>query len=468
QEYGRNEGNFDFYPGPLSSESGLTDNEVCQAWDKFFILEADEVADFIADFEDNGEINAPIPSDILEWPGAGNEFYGNSPSYSGLFDGSITAPFFDRNNNGTYEPSLGDYPIAKGDQQFWWVYNDAGNFHRNTGGSSLGMEIRANAFAYSSGNTNLNLTTFYEYEMVYKNTEPLNDFYFTLWIDGDLGCYTDDYVGCAPDENLAYLYNADNFDDTNCPFNVPGYGTEIPNVAFKTLLATDAEGEEIPFSSFMYTVGGSSTSPLGEAETESERYNLMTGKWRGGSSLTLGGNGFQSSSQIATHAFDGSATGNGSWIECNTNNPGGDRRMMMNYGPVNLEQGDKINFCFAVITLLDQPHPCPSVANMIGAANQIESFYDQIISSTNEPLAVEGLIEVYPNPTTDQLTTFSAPDAINELTIYDLNGSIVLRPYMNTYDQSIQIDMSGLPSGIYTYKAILENGRIGSGKVIKN
>ncbi|MEO0789235.1 MAG: T9SS type A sorting domain-containing protein [Bacteroidota bacterium] len=467
QEYGRSSGDFDFYTGPLSLNQAATDSESCDAWDKFFGLEASMVNDFITDYELDGQIDGGIIQEILEWPGAGNEYYENFPGFSGLFDGSVSAPFFDRNDNGVYEPESGDYPIAKGDEQFWWVYNDAGNVHRNTGGEPLGMEIRANAFAYSFMDEPLDLTTFYEYEMIYKNSEPLSDFYFTLWVDVDLGCFTDDYVGCAPDENLAYVYNADNFDDLNCPFNVPAYGTDIPNVAFKTLLAETSEGEEIPFSSFTYTVGGNPNSPIGEATTESGRYNLMTGRWRGGTPLTLGGNGFQTSSQMASHAFDGSETGNGPWIECNTNNPGGDRRLMMNYGPVDLMQGDKISFCFAVIALLDQPHPCPSVANMIEAANEIEDFYGGIVNSTRESQTVERLIEVFPTPAVDQYINFSAPDQIDDLILYDLSGRIILR-YEGMANDTIRLDTSTLPAGVYSFKAILGNGQIGTGKLIKN
>ena len=37
-----------------------------------------------------------------------------------------------------------------GDQSIWWVFNDAGNYHGETGGTAIGLEIQAQAFAYKT------------------------------------------------------------------------------------------------------------------------------------------------------------------------------------------------------------------------------------------------------------------------------------------------------------------------------
>ena len=40
--------------------------------------------------------------------------------------------------------------VLKGDQTIWWVFNDMGNVHTESKGQPIGMEIRAQAFAFST------------------------------------------------------------------------------------------------------------------------------------------------------------------------------------------------------------------------------------------------------------------------------------------------------------------------------
>ena len=54
-----------------------------------------------------------------------------------------------------------------------------------------------------------------------------------MWADIDLGCYTDDYIGCDTVRSLGYAYNADEEDGTNgitCLQGVPTYGNEVPMI----------------------------------------------------------------------------------------------------------------------------------------------------------------------------------------------------------------------------------------------
>jgi len=77
-----------------------------------------------------------------------------------------------------YNPEDGDYPwyddilnrddvtcgvdrrvTLFGDETHWWVFNDAGNIHGETNGQPIGMEIRAQAFAFAT-NDEVNRMTF--------------------------------------------------------------------------------------------------------------------------------------------------------------------------------------------------------------------------------------------------------------------------------------------------------------------
>ena len=82
------------------------------------------------------------------------------------FNRFYLAPFFDRNGDGVYDPLSGDYPwydlagdidcrtnrkvTLYGDYNMWWVFNDKGNIHTETGGDPIGMEIRSQAFAFAT------------------------------------------------------------------------------------------------------------------------------------------------------------------------------------------------------------------------------------------------------------------------------------------------------------------------------
>ena len=87
-------------------------------------------------------------------------------------------------------------------------FNDKGNIHTETTGDPIGMEIRAQAFAFAT-NDEVNLMTFYNYELINRGTQTLYETYFSQYLDCDIGNYSDDYVGCDVSRGLGYTYNGD-------------------------------------------------------------------------------------------------------------------------------------------------------------------------------------------------------------------------------------------------------------------
>ena len=163
-----------------------------------------------------------ITDNIKNWPGNGDITLNQDLNL---------APFVDVNGDGYYRPETdGDYPyydvynqglrdnlgICKarvfGDETLWWVYNDAGNTHGN-GGKIIGMEIRAQAFAFKTTDE-INNMTFYNYQLVNRSSFPLYQTYMTVWTDADMGYYGDDYIGCDVQRGMGYLYNGDSYDET--------------------------------------------------------------------------------------------------------------------------------------------------------------------------------------------------------------------------------------------------------------
>ena len=237
----------DYWPGPLKIDNtAAVDLEVCNRYDKHYVITKAEVMELIAHYQD-GTLNSGgynIPDVIMNWPAKGE---GENVS-------NYLAPFFDADGDGEYHPDAGDYPyydfdnelcprtikaknpgqnyvslptmetsagivkggilsdqVLKGDQTIWWVFNDMGNTHTETGGQPIGLEIRAQAFAFST-NDEINNMTFYSYEIINRSTYELRETYFSQWVDPDLGYAFDDYVGCDVKRGLGYCYNGDESD----------------------------------------------------------------------------------------------------------------------------------------------------------------------------------------------------------------------------------------------------------------
>ena len=242
----------DFWTGPLTVDgSASIDAATCMEYDKMYNITRGEVDDFLSHCDEHGvpEAGYEIPNNILNWPAHGDPARGMS---------YYLAPFYDNDHDGNYNPSMGDYPyydisnelchtqtptmeeinegtvhgsilsdqVIKGDQTIWWVFNDKGNSHTETGGSAIGMEIRAQAFAFST-NDEINNMTFYSYEIINRSTYTLTNTYFSPWTDVDLGYAKDDYVGCDVSRGLGYGYNGANVDGNG---ETEAYGPNPPAV----------------------------------------------------------------------------------------------------------------------------------------------------------------------------------------------------------------------------------------------
>jgi hypothetical protein len=249
----------DYWPGPLSIDgSASVDEETCSAYDKLFKMTRAEVDDYLNWWNStNPSEEFPdytIPQSILDWPAHGD--VSKNQSY-------YLAPFYDENGDGDYDPNQGDYPyydvdnslcrtltptmdaeyyhpddpdnwkygiladqVIKGDQTLWWVFNDKGNVHTETTGAPIGMEIRGQAFGFST-NDEINNMTFYSYEIINRSTFTLTHTYFSQWVDTDLGYAQDDFVGCDVARGLGYCYNGVEIDGTGQP---EAYGVQPPAI----------------------------------------------------------------------------------------------------------------------------------------------------------------------------------------------------------------------------------------------
>lgn len=467
QTYGRSFGSHDYWPGPLDFGTGTTDEEVCGNWDLIFNVLREDIETHIADYEDNGQVDGPIPESLRGWPGRGNPMFFSVHGFNLLNTGQFLAPFFDRDGDGIYNPQQGDYPAVRGDEANWWVFNDNGNIHTVSQGDPIQMEIQATAFAFASSESYLNNSTFYEYSLIYRGAEPIDSFFLSLWVDPDLGCFSDDYIGCLPEEGLAFAYNGDAFDE-DC-YGLNGYGDQIPIVGIKVLKSLVRPGGEdgAPFSSFMYYLNSTPGTPSGTSGPSSTLgfYHFMTGRWDDGSPLTLGGNGYQTGGAPHPYAFDGSPVDGLPWTECNANTVPDDRRFLMSFGPITLQPGEIREFAFAVVWVPDQAYPCPGLSDLQEEADAVESFYESLpVSTQEEPALPRASVRCSPNPMRES-TALQADAPIREVYLYSSQGQL-LNAYTGLNAPSFTLHRQGLAAGLYFYRVVLKDGSAATGKLL--
>ena len=382
----------DFWAGPLSQTIGsgsydptqpvgfnatrdfgaaTIDPDVCTEYDQFYTIAKSEVIAYTLQYEcnqdpdctDEFEISNDALNRINNWPAHGDVSRGQD---------FYLAPFYDNpgensSGDGVYDPSQGDTPwfddilgrddvecgtdrrvTLFGDKTNWWVFNDKGNIHTETGADPIGMEIRAQAFSFAT-NDEVNRMTFYNYEMINRSTQTLFDTYFTQYVDADVGFADDDYVGCDVSRGLGYAYNGTNNDPGGN--GAPGYGDNPPAVGVDYFEGPyqDADNEDnvgprleeqsdgsfelvVPTVSEALSNGGIVYDGIGigysDGIVDNERfgmrrfnyfnrpdvgapathdpssptgfYNYMTGFWRDNSPIYYGGNGYTGSDGLTT------------------------------------------------------------------------------------------------------------------------------------------------------------------------
>jgi hypothetical protein len=404
----------DFWPGPIDSVSVSITPEKCLAYDKHWNLSFAEVKNFHQEYQINGDLTYPVPENVKNWPG------------NGIGENYVLAPFFDADGDGIYIYENGDYPkynidgnldncdksLLKGDQTIWWVFNDVGNIHNETGSQyPVGVEIQAQAFAFNTGDE-INNMTFYRYKIINRATTDLNETYFGAWVDPDLGNYLDDYVGCDVERGLGFCYNGDAVDD-----GALGYGSNPPAVGvdfFEGPLADagdgkdndrdsiiDEVGEQIIMSKFVYYNNDGTDN--GNPDNAEHYYNYLRGIWKDGSPMVYGGDGFLSGGVECDFMFPGTSDpywlGTDSvaqeiWTETAPNGPNStpntpsDRRFIQSAGPFTLKPGN-VNYITtgAVWARTSSGGPEASVRLLKLADAKAQNLFESCFKVINGPSA---------------------------------------------------------------------------------
>lgn len=409
--YGASNGNTDFWPGPINLDTLIEDDVLCSRWDKHFEVLGSDVDAHLRNYQEalNNDVDyeiEDIPGAILGWPATGNAYFESihgfelpvDPTDAGL------AGFFDRDGDGTYEPEEGDYPVIEvrgcpdvqyADQMFFWIYNDDANVHSQSQNSQpMSMEVQVQSFAYKS-NDELNNMTFQRYKLINRGTEPLDSTFFAMWVDADLGCAFDDYVGCDVERDLAYIYNSDLVDGEvagSCDCSgTPTYCTEIPILGIDYFRGPlDEFGSEIGMSSFVYynNGGGTPTPPPGTTDPTQaqEFYNYLSGSWLDGAAYTEGGNG-RGGTIPTKYVFPGRPNVDTEWSMAEGEGlPNGDRRTLQASGPFRLTPGATNELIIGAVFVPDvAAHPRVDLTTLLFADDIAQAAFDNCFEIPDGP-----------------------------------------------------------------------------------
>ncbi len=419
------QGGIDFWPGPITEGDASTDDATCQRYNRMYKINKTEIDAFRADWADGALDNPENYPNVMSWPGTGTNSEGANVE---VFrpDGTVLylAPYVDVDGDPfNYNPEAGDYPDVRGDQAIWWVLNDKGDIHTETGAEPVGVEIHMLAFAFTTANA-VNDMTFYQQTVVNRSNLSLNDTYMGQWVDADLGVFNDDFVGCDTTRGLGICYNGDANDD-----GAAGYGTNPPAVGvdfFKGPLADPGDGidndkdgiidepnETIIMSKFVYY--NNDFSLTGNPEVAQHYYGYLSGFWKDGTPIVDNfsnggeGNGYGPSSAgtPTNYMFPGNACTGQGWTEGNSGpggqgNPPADRRFLQSAGPFTLQPG--------------------AVNEIVTGVVWARGFYNDQFGSVCELLKADDVAQALFD---SDFTLLDGPDA-PELTISEYNQELML------------------------------------------
>lgn len=476
--------------GPVSNNSH-TDSLYNTKWDRVWKVSQHQIDWHLMHYTNSGYV---VPQELLDWPAHGNVVNGEAANL---------APFVDHNNDQVYNPYDGDYPLIKGDQAIYFIYNDG---HSPISLNPMQSEVHGMAYVFDCPDSSLQNTVFVDYKIYNRSNRTYDSTYIGIWNDTDLGNAQDDYVQCDVDRSLFYTFNGDDYDDDNS--GQKGFGNHPGALAVMFLKGAkmDDDGLDNTFgigtNESVNGVGFGDGivdneyrgmeffvydgSPLSLPSTENEYYNVLRGKWKDGSSLIYGGTGYPYSGGgpwvNAKYKYPGTSDtyhyGTGgvamsNWTELTHGNVPADRRGIASTGPVTFAPGDAIELTYAFVFGRDHVNQGAQagVTVMLERADSIRSYFDQgLLSACGFPVSVkeqkemEDEVLIYPNPA-NQFIHIELPQSEEiKIEILDSAGKLFISKLGN--GKVNEIDLSSLSKGIYLVQVTSKSGKT-TQKIIK-
>ena len=379
--------------------------------------------------------NYVIPEEIVMWPAHGDVSQGLD---------YYLAPFVDMDQDGIYNPYVGDYPCIKGDRAVYMILNDKQGDQfcagpRNPEG--LGIEIHYLFYQYSSIRELAN-TTFCNVRVINRSESNYRDFSTSLYMNAMIGSDMDDYFGTDVQRNLIYAFNGDEVDLE--------YGTQAPAVGVVSL--------DKPFN--RSRVFGDNPNygyhfPSYPPEfAQVMQGNLLTGepfpkRFEYPGDPVLGEGDIQYVSEQA-------------------------HSMLYSFDVGELNSGGELEYDFAIVVGQSSDH-LSSISRLRENVDFTQQFYNEssarcvqategipaIIEAPQEPTE-DGSMSIYPNPSNGEFTVEVEEEFVGgDLTVFSSSG-LLLQSINNVSELDNSVRLTNGPG---VYLVVLEKG--GVTKIIK-
>ena len=470
QTYRTNE-TTDFWPGPLTTD-GITEYQVCKNWDRFFSVKGKDIREFLEKLPtlaaDPAAAIAQYP-DIMGWPASGNAYFPGIWGFVLPNTPNGWAEFHDADGDGVYDPLKGDYPVVAPEGKevvpaeiFWCVFNDegAGAVHSASLASPLLIEIQLTVWAFHcTDQPVLENSVFTAHKIINRSTERIDSCMVGLWVDFDLGCYVDDFMGCDSALSAFFTYNEDPTDGSTGAICTGGVTTFADNPPVQSVVLLNN-----PLHRFIYyenTSVGSPAPAVSDPDLPLEFYRYLNGHWRDGNPITYGGTGYQSGGAQANYAFPGDPADPNAWSMCTANLTAGDHRVVASSKAGSLLPGQSAELISAWTVHPDPDLPC-GLGSMKNEIVQLRDTYQTGFAGVCSPLTgvseiPVNRIRVFPNPASGTATVTYGNLSVQEIRLFSPDGRLA-RVLRNLEPEKTVLDLSGLASGLYTVQLLSAKG----------
>ncbi|HRK28113.1 MAG TPA: T9SS type A sorting domain-containing protein [Chitinophagales bacterium] len=433
------QGENDFSHGPVAD---VYDSAYDSRYNRVWTVTQEQINQHIVLYQTSGYV---MPEVIATWPAHGNTD-NNEPAY--------LAPFIDVNNDGWYQPQLGDYPAIKGDKAIFYIVNDA-RFPHASGGAAFNVDMLNMVYAYHvPSDPFLQHSVFLSSRLVNRSSQTYLPV-LGMWLDADVGIPSNDVTGCDTLLNVTFAYNRDSIDQTGFDNRPPALGCILLNHSLYTHVHT--------YNNF---------NTLGNPSEPEHYYRLLHGLKKDNTPIFYGGNGFTGTVPTRYMYSGNPATGEG-WIAIAPGALSGslDIRTMAVAEPFTFLPGQSICFDWA-FTVAQAPLAATlphleAVSVLKNYTQQVHNWYNANIQNCPvEPLITgiettpnRGFIKLYPNPAQNQLLLSVQSDHLQlaQLYVYHANGCMALQQTQNLTqgENIIELWVNRLPAGMYFVEVLM-------------
>lgn len=399
----------------------------------------------------------------------------------------------------------GDYPLIRGDQALFFIFNDDRRIHSETQGEKMKVEVHGMAYAFDLPDDSAFWNTvFLNYKIINRSDKIYHNTYLGVFTDTDIGYPYDDYIGCDVERGMYYGYNGTPIDGSGQPGTyganppaqsvtflggpfmdpdgldnpkVDGNGHQLCNESVNGINFGDSivDNERMGMRKFVVCNNGGVPNYMTDPNSPPEYYKYLQGIWKDGERMHYGGNGHSGSGGTGPECdfmFPGESDtlgwGTGcvppnplNWTETTAGNPPFDRRGMGSCGPFTFQPGmvQELDLAFTFARDYNNNYPSGSIGKLGELTDIIrKSFTTNLLPNGNSFNGVDNRtgvsllqVQLFPNPASSR-AYIRFDGSVNEpvsIRIINANGILIRTEKRTSVDRMITVDLTGLTSGLY-------------------